>query len=121
MQNSTSQADYNSQIDAPKPIETTSAPITPNPMLAAGLNWVIVENEIKSGNIDSIAAVNRNIENWEQNLKLLFASPKLLAACQNALKDVQKLNQQLIKEGKHGYTLMENELNDAINLALGSS
>ncbi len=50
MQNSTSQADYNSQIDAPKPIETTSAPITPNPMLAEGF-FDSLGNELKEGDI----------------------------------------------------------------------
>jgi len=56
----------------------------------------------------------------EGNARLIASAPELLKACQNALKDVQKLNKQLIEEGKHGYVLMENELNEAIKLALGS-
>lgn len=53
----------------------------------------------------------------EANAKLIAAAPELLKACINSLKDVQKLNKELIKEGKHGYVLMENELNDAIKKA----
>jgi hypothetical protein len=42
---------------------------------------------------------------------------ELLEACKNALRDIQKLNKELISEGKHGYVLMENELNEAIKKA----
>ena len=41
----------------------------------------------------------------------------MLTACKNSLRDIQKLNKQLIAEGKHGYVLMENELNDVIKKA----
>jgi hypothetical protein len=50
---------------------------------------------------------------------LIAAAPELLIACENALRDIYKLNAQLIAEGKHGYILMENELNSAINKAYG--
>ena len=43
---------------------------------------------------------------------------ELLRTCLNALEDVKKLNKQLTQEGKHGYTLMEIELSNAIKLAL---
>jgi len=58
------------------------------------------------------------LKEGKANAKLIAAAPELLAACQNALKDVQKLNKQLIEQGHHGYILMENELNNAINKAL---
>ena len=54
----------------------------------------------------------------EANAKLIAAAPDLLEACQNALNDIKKLNIQLISEGKHGYVLMENELNAAITKAV---
>lgn len=80
----------------------------------------------KNGGIDIIAQcycgfnhISTIIE-AKANAKLIASAPKLLLACQNALKDIQKLNKQLIQEGKHGYVLMENELNEAIKLALGS-
>ena len=41
MQNSKSQADNNSPIEPQKPIETTSAQLEQNPMLAAGLAYGI--------------------------------------------------------------------------------
>jgi hypothetical protein len=48
---------------------------------------------------------------------LIAAAPELLIACKNALTDIRRLNVQLIAEGKQGYVLMENELNNAINKA----
>jgi len=57
----------------------------------------------------------------EGNAKLIAAAPTLLTACENALRDIQKLNKDLIAEGKHGYILMENELFDAINKALNKA
>lgn len=88
-------------------------------------NWKfnIEQNEIQNieePQIDSICAINSNIPNWLENGKLIASAPELLKACQNALRDIQKLNKQLIEEGKHGYILMENELNDVINLVVGS-
>lgn len=56
----------------------------------------------------------------EGNARLIASAPELLKACQNALKDVQKINKQLIEEGKHAYVLMETELKEAIKLALSS-
>jgi hypothetical protein len=76
--------------------------------------------EINTEKVVSICAINSNEPNWLENGHLIASSPELLNACQNALKDVQKLNKQLIEEGNHGYILMENELNEAIKLALGS-
>lgn len=58
-------------------------------------------------------------EEIEANAKLVASAPELLRTCLNALEDVKKLNKQLIQEGKHGYTLMETELSNAIKLALG--
>lgn len=52
---------------------------------------------------------------------LIAAAPELLIACENALRDIHKLNAQMIAEGKHGYVLMENELNNAINKAYGDA
>lgn len=40
--------------------------------------WIIKDNEIKQGKINSICAVNRNIDNWEQNIKLIAAAPEML-------------------------------------------
>jgi len=78
-------------------------------------------NEIRTAkNKLSICAINPHLVNYAENGKLIASAPELLKACQNALKDIQKLNKQLIEEGKHGYILMENELNDVINLAVGS-
>lgn len=86
-------------------------------------NFNIELNEVQNREepqIESICAVNSNLADWIDNGYLIASAPNLLKACQNALKDIQKLNKQLIEEGKHGYVLMENELNEAIKLALGS-
>jgi hypothetical protein len=58
MQNSNPSSLDNSTTELQQPIETTSAPITPKPMLAAGLNWVIVENEELG---EKIVALNKAI------------------------------------------------------------
>lgn len=83
----------------------------------ATLHWYPMpqRKEIIDGEPKLVTATYR-----EGNAKLIASAPELLKACENALKAVQKLNAQLIAEGKHGYILMENELNDAINSAVGS-
>lgn len=55
----------------------------------------------------------------EEDAYLIAAAPELLTACENALRDIQKINAEMIADGKNGYILMENELNNAINIAYG--
>jgi hypothetical protein len=43
----------------------------------------------------------------------------MMCALHNALLDIRKINKQLIEEGKHGYVLMENEVQAAIDLSVG--
>jgi predicted regulator of Ras-like GTPase activity (Roadblock/LC7/MglB family) len=74
--------------------------------------------------LEMICKVNKDgllhnkVQNYEANAKLIAAAPELLEACINSLVDIKRLNKQLIIEGKHGYILMENELNNAIEKAL---
>ena len=70
-------------------------------------------------NIAEDKILHNKVQDFEANSKLIAAAPNLLEACQNALNDIEKLNIQLISEGKHGYVLMENELNAAIIKAVG--
>jgi hypothetical protein len=58
-----------------------------------------------------------NIEGGEFIDKEIVVS--MMAALHNALLDIRKINKQLIEEGKHGYVLMENEVQAAIDLSVG--
>jgi hypothetical protein len=88
----------------------------------------IIYPTIESRNEDSkkvityptIATVNHSFiaeQEYRANAKLIASAPALLEACINALKDIQNINKGLIAEGKHGYVLMETELNNAIKQA----
>ncbi len=95
-------------------------------------HWIVRGNKIFIENSTKSIATIHVVKNYEDvtfnpiedteaiaNAKLIAAAPMLLDACQNALRDIQKLNMALGKEGKHGYDLLENELNEAINSAIG--
>lgn len=58
-----------------------------------------------------------NIEGGEFIDKEIVVS--MMKALHNALLDIRKINKQLIEEGKHGYVLMENEVQAAIDLSVG--
>ena len=84
--------------------------------------WVISPTyaEILDSEVNSICIITgkgkSQTEN-DANEKLICAAPDLYRACEKALWDVERLNKQLWSEGKHGYTLMEQELREALSKA----
>lgn len=79
-------------------------------------NWEVIEISCQEQHL-KVAEIPYIDDVSKANGKLIAAAPVLLEACKNALRDIQKINKELIEEGKHGYILMENELNDVINKA----
>ena len=42
----------------------------------------------------------------------------LLKVCQNALRDVKAMNEWMVEKGHHGYTLLEQDLEDVLKKTL---
>ena len=64
--------------------------------------------------IKSICAININIEEHIANGKLMALAPELLLVCKNALRDVKAMNEWMVSKGHHGYTLLEQDLQNIL-------
>jgi hypothetical protein len=57
----------------------------------------------------------------EQNLQtatLFENAPELLKVCQNALRDVKAMNEWMVSKGHHGYTLLEQDLEEVLEKSI---
>jgi hypothetical protein len=77
--------------------------------------WVIDGNEIKQGKGGSICAVNMNVDDWEQNIKLIAAAPYLLEACEQMKEALYNLDCRDVITEK--ILEAENKIFDAVNKA----
>ncbi|MEO6302173.1 MAG: hypothetical protein ABIP51_03265 [Bacteroidia bacterium] len=71
------------------------------------LTWTGTEYKVNKPNVESCELVDKDI------------AVALMCACHNALLDVKKINEKMKTDGLHEYSLMETELQAAIDYAVG--